>query len=239
MDYMIIVAAGSGSRYGGDLPKQFCELNGRPLLMTTLERLHALMPECRLVVTLSEDMRAAWEDMQREAGFTLSHYKVTGGATRALSVRNAIDFIARQPGEKRYIGVHDAARAAVSKRLIDGLLEALDSGEADGAVPACRLSDSLRIVEADGRSEARDRTRFRTVQTPQMFEAAKLIEANGRLLPPDTDAEGAARFTDDASVMEAAGYGRLVLTDGDPHNIKVTNPGDMAVAELYLSQDPL
>ena len=153
----IVVAAGSGSRYGGNLPKQFCLLDQRPLLMTTLERLHRHTPDWELIVVLSPDMTDLWKSMCTEHDFSLPH----------------------------------------------------------------------RIVAADGSTKAVDRKLYRSVQTPQIFPAAKLAEAYRRELRPE--------FTDDASVMEAAGFCNLRLTDGDPHNIKVTNPGDMAVAEIYLS----
>ncbi|MDE5649938.1 MAG: 2-C-methyl-D-erythritol 4-phosphate cytidylyltransferase [Duncaniella sp.] len=122
--------------------------------------------------------------------------------------------------------MHDAARPMVSQKLFDAIVGGLDG--ADGALPACRLSDSIRLVCEDGSSEAMDRSRFRSVQTPQIFHADKLIDAYRQEIRPE--------FTDDASVMEAAGYANLRLVDGDPRNIKVTNPGDMAIAELYLSE---
>lgn len=219
----IIVAAGSGSRYGGDLPKQFCPLAGRPLLMTTLERLQACTPDWELIVVLSPAMVGEWADMCREHGFALPHRIVEGGATRAHSVKNAVDTIDRT--FDGFISVHDAARPVVTRRLLDGLLDGLKGS--DGVIPACPVTDSIRLISADGSSKAIDRKNYRAVQTPQIFPAAKLIEAYRQPLRPE--------FTDDASVMEAAGYSELRLTEGDPHNIKVTNPGDMAVAELYLS----
>lgn len=220
----IVVAAGSGSRYGGRLPKQFCTLMGRPLLMTTLERLHALTPDWKLAVVLSADMVGEWKSMCEEEGFTLPHSIVEGGPTRAHSVRNALDTL---PADMEgFVSIHDAARPLVSRGLIDSLLGGLEG--ADGVIPACPVTDSIRELHADGSSAAVDRSRLRAVQTPQIFPAQKLLRAYRQELRPD--------FTDDASVMEAAGFGRLRLVDGDPHNIKVTNPGDMAIAELYLKQ---
>ncbi|MDE6859008.1 MAG: 2-C-methyl-D-erythritol 4-phosphate cytidylyltransferase [Duncaniella sp.] len=226
MNYQIIVAAGSGSRYGGDLPKQFCDLNGRPLLMTTIERLHCCDAESEVLVVLSEDMMEFWQHLCREFDFSVSHTVIAGGATRAHSVKNAIDYISDCSCGKGWISVHDAARPMVSQKLFDAIVGGLDG--ADGALPACRLSDSIRLVREDGSSEAMDRSRYRLVQTPQIFHADKLIDAYRQEIRPE--------FTDDASVMEAAGYANLRLVDGDPRNIKVTNPGDMAIAELYLSE---
>lgn len=214
-NYHIVVAAGSGSRYGADLPKQFCTLGGRPMLMTTLERLDASAPGAQIIVALSPDMEQMWRDMCREHGFGLPHTIAYGGKTRAESVRNCLAWV--DPDTVGWISVHDAARPMVSKELFDRLLAALPG--ADGVIPAIPVTDSLRVVAADGTSRAVDRSAYRAVQTPQLFDGRKLLEANRQPLRPE--------FTDDASVMEAAGFTRLRLTDGDVANIKVTNPGDM------------
>ena len=218
----IIVAAGSGSRYGGNLPKQFCDLDGRPLLMTTLERLHAATPDWKLIVVLSADMVYGWQKMCSDHAFTLPHLITTGGTTRAHSVRNALSLI--PASSDGYISIHDAARPVITPTLIADLIEGLK--EADGVIPATPVTDSIRQIATDGSSAAVDRSKLRAVQTPQIFHARKLLTAYRQELLPT--------FTDDASVMEAAGFTSLRLVNGDPRNIKVTNPGDMAIAELYL-----
>ncbi len=225
MNYQIIVAAGSGSRYGGNLPKQFCDLKGRPLLMTTIERLHECDSDSELLVVLSGEMIESWRSLCKKFGFAIRHTIITGGATRAHSVKNAIDHIEKEPHEKGWISVHDAARPVVTRTLFNSIIHGLK--DADGALPACKLSDSIRQLAPDGSSIAVDRSHYRSVQTPQIFHADKLIDAYRQEIIPE--------FTDDASVMEAAGYTNLRLVDGDPRNIKVTNPGDMAIAELYLN----
>lgn len=218
----IVVAAGSGSRYGGNLPKQFCELAGRPLLMTTLERLHTATPDWKLIVVLSADMTAEWKEMCAAHAFTLPHLITTGGPTRAHSVRNALSLI---PADSHgYVSIHDAARPVITHSLLSDLIAGLEG--ADGVIPATPVTDSIRRVNTDGSSVAVDRSKLRAVQTPQIFHAAKLLAAYRQELLPT--------FTDDASVMEAAGFTALRLVSGDPRNIKVTNPGDMAIAELYL-----
>ena len=97
------------------------------------------------------------------------------------------------------------------------------------------------MIDNDGGgSKAVNRSMFRTVQTPQLFKAEKLIDANRRLLPEGEDEMNKTSvFTDDASVMETAGYTTLILTEGDPRNIKVTNTGDMEIADLYLAESDL
>lgn len=227
MDYQIIVAAGSGSRYGGNLPKQFCLLAGRPLLMTTLERLHACDHASGLIVVLSKDMIDGWNEMCSEHHFTLPHTVVTGGASRAESVKNAVTYIKRLSDSRHgWISIHDAARPIITPSLFKAIVDGINGH--DGALPACRLSDSIRHVESDGSSVAVNRSEYRSVQTPQIFHADKLFAAYHQPLQPN--------YTDDASVMEAAGFTDINLVDGDAHNIKVTNPGDMEIVELYLSK---
>ena len=217
----IVVAAGSGSRYGGDLPKQFCDLWGRPMLMTTLERLHSCAPDARIIVVLSADMVEAWREMCTECGFTLPHDIVTGGPSRAHSVKNAVDTL--DPESVGWVTVHDAARPMVTGDMMARLLAALDDFH-PGVIAVVPVTDSVRKVLRDGSSVAVDRSLYRAVQTPQLFDGRTLIEAYRQEILPT--------FTDDASVMEAAGYTALALVDGDPSNIKVTNPGDIARIEI-------
>lgn len=219
----IIVAAGSGSRYGGNLPKQFCDLCGRPMLMATMERLDRSAPGARMIVVLSADMVDMWADMCREHAFTLPHTIVTGGPSRAHSVQNAVRTL--DTDKVGWVSVHDAARPVVTPELMQRLLDALDSAHL-GAIPAVAVTDSLRVLTSDGDSKAVDRSLYRAVQTPQVFDGRTLIEANRQEILPT--------FTDDASVVEAAGFGPLALVEGDPANIKVTNPGDIKNVEWKI-----
>lgn len=220
----IIVAAGSGSRYGGDLPKQFCDLWGRPMLMTTMERLAAAAPDADMIVVLSPDMESEWRDMCASHDFTLPHRIVYGGATRAHSVKNALMTLDR--AATGWISVHDAARPMVTAAMMRRLLGKIGDG-AVAVVPAVAVTDSIRIVDGDGRSHAVDRSLYRAVQTPQVFDGPALIRANDRELLPT--------FTDDASVMEAAGHA-VTIVEGEASNIKVTNPGDIARIEAMSEQ---
>lgn len=217
----IVVAAGSGSRYGADMPKQFCDLWGRPLLMTTLERLHSSAHDARIIVVLSADMVEVWREMCAEYGFTLLHDIVTGGPSRAHSVKNAVDTLC--PETVGWVTVHDAARPMVTGDMMGRLLAALDDSH-PGVIPVVSVTDSIRQILPDGSSVSVDRSIYRAVQTPQLFDGHALIEAYRQEIMPS--------FTDDASVMEAAGYTSLALVDGDTSNIKVTNPGDIARIEL-------
>ncbi len=215
INYHIIVAAGSGSRYGAGLPKQFRPLWGRPVLMTTIERLREAAPDARIIVVLSAEMVDFWHELCQRHSFAVPVAIAHGGASRAESVRNALALIS--PDTAGWISVHDAARPMVTPAMFGRLLAALPG--ADGVIPAVAVTDSLRLVEADGSSRAVDRTLYRAVQTPQLFDARKLLHANRQPLRPE--------FTDDASVMEAAGYTALRLVEGDPRNIKITHAGDI------------
>ena len=224
MNYEIIVAAGSGSRFGAMLPKQFCDLGGRPLLMTTIERMRIADPDADIILVLSGDMIEPWREMCRDHNFESPAHIVEGGASRAESVRNAITRIDYTTAGR--IGVHDGARPVVTSDLINRLDSAIGDG-AHGAIPAIAVTDSLRVMDpTDGSSSAVDRSVYRAVQTPQFFNGQLLIEAYDRCFTPAA--------TDDASLMESAGFGDLRLVEGSPRNIKVTNPGDIEIATIYL-----
>ena len=221
----IVVAAGSGSRFGASMPKQFCDLDGRPLLMTTIERLREATPGADMLLVLSHDWVELWQEMCAQHGFE-SPRIVEGGATRWHSVSNALQAL---PDNVDIVTVHDGARPVVTASVVRGVVESIETGES-AAVPVTPVTDSLRRVSADGTSEAVERASMRAVQTPQAFRASVLKEAYSRGFRPE--------FTDDASVMEAAGYAPIALTEGSPANIKVTHPFDLAVAAMLLRVTP-
>lgn len=219
----IIVAAGSGSRFGADIPKQFATLAGRPVLMTTIDRMRAYGRNGHIILVLHRDWIEPWLKMCRDHTFT-SPDIIEGGISRWESVKNAIDSL---PSSATIITVHDGARPIVTREVIDGVLDTVIKG-APGALPVIEVTDSLREIANDGSNKAVDRSRYRAVQTPQAFRADLLVRAYA--LPYRTT------FTDDASVMEAAYPGiHLSLTLGHPSNIKITHPQDLPQAERILS----
>lgn len=218
--HVVIVAAGSGSRFGSSVPKQFCLLQGRPVLMHTIERMREALPAAAVTVVLSAGMMSYWQELCAAHGFE-SPAVVAGGATRSESVRKALHQIDGRPD---VILVHDGARPLTAPSVVSAVVAAMADENVDGAIPAVPVTDSLRMGAPDS-SVAVDRSRFHAVQTPQAFRGAKLLEAYRR--------ESGA-FSDDASLMEHAGHGRLVLTEGSPDNIKITNPTDLAIAELLI-----
>ena len=221
----IIVAAGSGSRFGGPLPKQFLNLGGRPVAMHAIARLRESLPGATDTIVLAASEIERWEDLCREHGFK-SPEIAAGGPTRFHSVMNALACV---PEDTDIIMVHDGARPFPSRAMIERLVAAFVAEDCDGAILAVAVTDSLREVAADGSSQSVDRARFRAVQTPQAFPAAVLKDAYSR-------AGDASLFTDDASVVEAAGYNRIRLVEGSAYNLKITNPRDLSVAESLIGQ---
>lgn len=229
MDITIIVcAAGSGSRFGGDLPKQFCLLRGRPVLMRSIDALRRACPGARIITVLSRDMRQTWRQLCDEYRFGPTEV-VDGGATRRESVRNAMLALGPADSARGYVLVHDGARPLVSHGVIRRVIEALDAGN-KGAVPAVPVTDTIMMLTGDaGQFGPVDRSTLRCVQTPQGFDAASIIRAY-------TGTGSTGPFTDDLSVAMAHGIAPVVLTEGDYTNIKVTNPRDLAVAEAMLDE---
>ena len=218
--YNIIVAAGSGSRFGAALPKQYCLMNGRPVLMYTIENMRVALPDSHIVLVLNKDFVDYWAELCEQYSFE-SPCVVVGGDSRWQSVKNAIDTI---PDDAEVITVHDGARPIVDRMMVERLIAALN--DAPGAIPVVSVTDSLRQVNEQG-SVPVDRALYKAVQTPQVFQAEKLIEAYSLPFTPT--------FTDDASVMAAMGY-EVALVEGDTYNIKITNPLDIEIAQLYLRQ---
>ncbi len=219
---VIVVAAGRGSRFGSELPKQFCLLDGRPVLFHSIERFRDALPGAEIITVLSADRIDYWNDICREYDFEATDI-CTGGSTRWESVSNALATIGS--GIDKVL-IHDAARPLVSADVVYRLLAEIESGAA-GAIPVLPMVDSLRRLSPDG-SETVDRSLYRAVQTPQAFPLDKLLKAYTLPYSPE--------MTDDASVMEAAGFSDIRLIDGDEATLKITRPVDLAIAGLYLDR---
>ena len=222
----IIVAGGSGTRFGAEVPKQFLVLGGKPILMRTIEAFEgALRGENHgIVVTLPADQFGLWNELCEQYAFAVPHRVVAGGETRWHSVKNALDSIG-DAADVDVIAVHDGVRPLASIELIGRVLEA--ARRSGAAIPVVMLNDSVRQVE-DATSHALDRASLRAVQTPQAFDANLLMNAYSQPYLPT--------FTDDASVVERWGHA-VALVEGDPKNLKITRPMDLALAEYLLNQD--
>jgi 2-C-methyl-D-erythritol 4-phosphate cytidylyltransferase len=217
--WAVLVAAGRGERFGADRPKAFANLAGRPLLAESLARLEASDWVEALVVVAPPE----WEEpgilLAEELGAGKVHAVVTGGETRAGSVRAGV---AEVPESAAVIVVHDAARPLLPEAVLERAVGALGEGW-EGAVPALPLADTVKRVEGEAVAETVDRTGLYAVQTPQAF----LAETLRRALAGDGEA------TDCAGLVEASG-GRVRLVEGDRRLVKVTDPADLEFVEALL-----
>lgn len=205
---------------GGELPKQFLSVAGKPVLMHTLERFHSYDSEMRIVVVLPLEQQRFWKELCVKHAFSVPHLLAPGGGTRFHSVRNGLEKTVAQG----VIGVHDGVRPFVSHEVI---ARCFQEAEQKGAViPAIPLTDSLRKLQPLGGSDAVNRAEYCLVQTPQVFRATVLHAAYAQ---PFIES-----FTDDASVVERCGY-PVALTAGNPENIKITHPLDLQLAELLCA----
>jgi len=212
--YCIIVAGGSGKRMKSAVPKQFLPLDGRPLLMQSIERFYTFDNSIELILVLPAGHHSLWEKLCTEHSFGISHRLVDGGEERFHSVRAGLALVA---GES-LVAIHDGVRPLVSHDTIRRCYA--DAEEFGNAVPFVGPADSVRVVEGDdSRPVARDEVRM--IQTPQVFLSSIIIKAYERGFNPS--------FTDDATVAEASGI-KIHLTHGNRENIKITTPEDLAVA---------
>lgn len=216
--YALIVAGGTGERMKSEIPKQFIEIAGKPILMHTIEKFRAFDGSIEIITVLPENQLRFWSDLQIKYSFTFPHTLVKGGKTRFDSVRNGLGFI-DEPG---LVAIHDGVRPLVS---IETIRICFDTAEKLGnAVPVISVSDSLRVVTEDG-SEPVDRTKIKLIQTPQVFRTELIINAYRQDYIPE--------FTDDAIVLERTGT-KINLVEGNRENIKITNPEDLLIAGALL-----
>ena len=218
--YAIIVAGGKGLRMGGDVPKQFQLVGGRPVLMHTLQQFRNAIAGLQIILVLPREQQDYWRERCRQYEFGVEHRVADGGQTRFHSVKNGLALI--PDGEEGIVGVHDGVRPFASADLIRRCYAA--AVEAEAVVPAVPVVESLRHEERG----AIDRKGYRLVQTPQTF-SIPLLKAAYRQAYLET-------FTDDASVVEAYGH-RVAMIDGIRENIKLTTPFDMVVAEALLRRE--
>jgi 2-C-methyl-D-erythritol 4-phosphate cytidylyltransferase len=215
----IVVAGGQGVRMGSGLPKQFLHLGGQPLLMHTIDLFHRYDKSINIVVGLAENYMSYWEDLCRQLNFTIPHRKSPGGETRFHTVQKALQEVAAGS----IVAIHDAVRPLVTRETIN---RCFDTARRSGAaIPCVDVPESLREV-GQGKSKWVDRRSYRLVQTPQVFQYEILINAYQQSYE---DA-----FTDDASVVEKAGYD-VALVAGNHENVKITTPEDLIFAESILS----
>lgn len=231
--FVVIVAAGTGSRFGSAIPKQFLPLSGRPVVMHAIDGFRRVFPDASILLVLSPSEFTRWENLCREHDFD-SPEIVAGGASRTESVGNAIHVIEGTKETHRKITmIHDGARPIVNGGMIMALYQTLDKGQTAIAEPGYAPTDT--IVECGEHSDVRPRNRddFRLVQTPQTFDTELLTEAYRQ-----ARAEGYPTMTDDASLVHYYSGKPITVVPGDPNNIKITRPADIVIAG-HLLEHPM
>lgn len=215
---VIIVAGGSGTRMGHQVPKQFLELEGKPVLMHSMECFSRFDPSIDMVLVLPEDQTDSWKELCRVHQFSLRHHLVKGGKSRFHSVRNGLE-VAEKSG---LIAVHDGVRPLVSRETIGRCFR--EAGLRGAAIPVLPVSETVRRGTME-QSETVDRAQYYTVQTPQVFQAGILAAAYKQ--------SWRESFTDDASVVEQSGC-PVTMVLGNPENIKITYPQDLIIASAFI-----
>lgn len=217
MNAVIIVAGGKGLRMGGDIPKQFLPVGGKPILMRTIDRFLKYDAGMQVVLVLPESQQDYWRSLCEQYHFVQPYTLANGGETRFHSVKNGL---AKVAPDATLIGVHDGVRPFVSLETIRATYDEATRSEA--VVPVVEVVETIRHL-TDGKSVTVPRSDYRLVQTPQVFSASLLRAAYEQSY---TDF-----FTDDASVVERFGHA-VTLVPGNRENIKITTPFDLRVAEV-------
>ena len=217
-NYALIVAGGSGSRMNATVPKQFLLLNEKPVLMHTIELFHEYDNAMEIIVVLPETQFSLWENLCREYKFSIRHQLVAGGSVRFESVKNGLSKI---QGDG-FVAIHDGVRPLVSLETIGRCFEV--ARLKGNAIPVMPVIESLRMIDGEN-SKAVDRSSFVTIQTPQVFSISDIKSAYNQSFNEV--------FTDDASVLEAAGLA-INLVEGNIENIKITHPADLILAGMLI-----
>ncbi len=216
---IIITAGGIGKRMGGDLPKQFLNIAGKPILFHTINCFYNFDNHAQILVTLPANWKSYWNELCEKHGFTIPHIVVSGGEERYHSIQLAL-----VQAKGKYIAVHDGVRPLVS---LNTIARSFDSAKEFGTgIPVLPIKDSLRNI-TNSTSVAVNRTNYRIVQTPQIFERNILLNAYNRAFH--------SGITDDASLVEESGM-KIHLVEGNEENIKITTQLDLNFCEFLIRQ---
>ncbi len=218
-EYALIVAGGKGTRIKSNLAKQFIELNGKPIILRTLEAFFRYSKTISIVLVLAEDDFGIWRSICKKFNVMQSVTLQQGGETRFQSVRNGLD---RIHGEG-LVAIHDGVRPLVNEDIIGASFRLAAIHHC--AVAAVRLKESVRMTDQNN-TKAVDRSRFRLIQTPQTFDVQLIKKAYQIKEDPS--------LTDDASVAERAGH-TISLFEGSYENIKITTEEDLVIAAALIN----
>jgi 2-C-methyl-D-erythritol 4-phosphate cytidylyltransferase len=216
----IIVAGGMGQRMGTALPKQFLAIEGKSILLHTVDQFVSAFSDINFVIVLPADYIHEGQNLIAASGLSQSFQFVAGGDTRFQSVKNGL----AQADPASIVFVHDAVRCLLTPDLIQRCYQ--QAVEKGSAIPAVSSTDTVRITEGT-KHHVVDRAYVMMIQTPQTFNAAILKKAFEQAYQPS--------FTDEANVLEASGK-EVYLIEGEHENIKITRPLDLAIAEYILAK---
>ncbi|MDO5490300.1 MAG: 2-C-methyl-D-erythritol 4-phosphate cytidylyltransferase [Bacteroidaceae bacterium] len=216
--YVVIVAGGKGLRMGTDIPKQFLLLQGRPVLMHTIDAFRRTYADIHIILVLPREQQDYWRSLCEQYEYGADFEVADGGETRNESVRNGLALI--PDGAEGIVGVHDGVRPLVSSETICRCYDA--AAQTGAAIPVVPVVETIRRIMPEGDSVTMNRDLYRLVQTPQVFGVSLLKKVHEEC--------ASYSFTDDASMLEAVGH-PVTLVDGNRENIKLTSPADMKMAE--------
>lgn len=214
---VVIVAGGKGLRMGTDIPKQFLPLKGLPVLMHTINAFRRYDENIDIVLVLPREQQEYWKELCGRYSFVQPHRIADGGETRYHSVSNGLSMLSGCG----LVAVHDGVRPFVSQEVIARCFDAAAVHKA--VIPVLPAVETVRHRLPDGKTVTVDRSEYFMVQTPQVFDATLLMDAYSRGY--------SSAFTDDASVVEAAGTD-IYLVEGNRENIKITTPFDLRIGEI-------
>ena len=218
--YGIFVAGGSGTRMGGDTPKQFILLDGRPILQLAIERFLDVEPDLKVITVLPRNHFQTWKDLCDIHSFHCPQILVAGGLTRFHSVRNAL----KKVPDGAIVSIHDGVRPLVSGQLVRRMLDRMQEEDCPALLPVVPVVDTLRST--DPAVPDPDRSRLVAVQTPQMFRSEDIRAAYTQAYD--------LSFTDDGSVAAHNGI-PLAFEQGERYNLKITTREDLSLAEAILT----
>lgn len=230
--YVIIMAAGRGTRMGANMPKQFLRIDGKAILQITIEKFLKALDGVKIITVLPHEWIDEWKKYCLTNNFTAPQIIVQGGITRFHSVRNAL---ARVP-DGAVVAIHDGVRPMISTAMISRMFDEIISSEGaiHGLIPVIASTDTLRMIRKDGdgalvslSEPTPDRSQVWRVQTPQIFLSEDI--KSSYQMPYEVS------FTDDASVADRKGI-PLSFTEGERYNFKITTQEDLAAARaMYTS----
>ena len=227
MNVAIVVAAGKGTRLGGDRPKQFLELGGVPVIIHTLRQFERSKQINEVITVLPAEDTAGFESLAQKCALTKAKRVFAGGATRAQSVRNGLNAIT----EADIVAVHDGVRPFVTPEEIDEVVVA--AKQFGAAILTAPVADTIKRVEAGRIVETISRAELRRAQTPQCFRFDILQRAFEQL---DRLESAGVEITDESMLAERLGVS-VVTVEGSARNIKITDEADLAIANRLLTSD--